>query len=113
MDKTDIGVFTPPENETDKTTSSELEGQLGVDVARVGTAVGMVPHIPLLPPQSSGVTGGVTEADPDQYLTGHAHPYTSLCENGHTEVLVDGLWYACSICFPSTTRIAPIESETP
>lgn len=44
----------------------------------------------------------------DTYVSGwasrHALPYTSQCDLGHDEVLVDGLWYACPLCHPSTAR---------
>jgi putative DNA primase/helicase len=50
-------------------------------------------------------------ANPDQYLIASAHQYTSLCAEGHEEILVDGLWFACPICYPATARTAPVESE--
>lgn len=36
----------------------------------------------------------------DAYLD--AEPYESTCSEGHPEVLVDGLWYACPVCDPAT-----------
>jgi hypothetical protein len=136
-DKTDMGTFTPPQGQngqlengmskTDKTTSSRgVEGGRGGtptptytgentpfqdhlegDVLRVGPGGGESLLRPPTPLQSSGVT----EADPDRYLIASAHSYTSLCSEGHEEVLVDGLWYACPICHPATARVAPIENE--
>jgi hypothetical protein len=44
-------------------------------------------------------------ANPDQYLT--AEPYVSVCDEGHEEVLVDGLWFACPVCHPATARVDP------
>lgn len=129
-DKTDIGTFTPPQGQnghlqdemskTDKTTSSRgVEGgrgdtptpthtremsldqdQQGVNVLRVGTGGGVSPIRPSTPPKSSGVT---ELASPD-WASRHALPYTSQCDLGHDEVLVDGLWFACPICHPSTAR---------
>jgi hypothetical protein len=48
-------------------------------------------------------------ADPDQYL--EAEPYESRCDQGHLEVLVDGLWYACPVCHPATARVTPAAPE--
>lgn len=59
-----------------------------------------VPHSPLVP--SGVLEAQEAVANPDQYLV--ATPYGSECEQGHTEVLVDGLWYACPICHPATAR---------
>lgn len=59
-----------------------------------------VPHSPLVP--SGVLEAQEAVANPDQYLV--ATPYGSECEEGHTEVLVDGLWYACPICHPATAR---------
>jgi len=122
-DKTDMGRFTPPENKTDKTTSSQdssvpsgstgdsqplhvreniplLTGKDDLDFVYRAGGLGVHPVTPLSP-----------RADPDLYLIASAHSYTSLCSEGHEEILVDGLWYACPICHPATARVAPIENE--
>jgi hypothetical protein len=112
-DKTDMGTFTPPRppgRETDKTTNYSS----GVEVvgapprekidraARIGGGGAGTPPSPTTPTRVTERSEGV--ADPDQYLA-HAEPYVSECEEGHQEVLVDGLWYACPVCFPATARV--------
>lgn len=126
-DKTDTGTFTPPTvNKTDKTNSSRgVEGrnwdvyvpprvgdQIGsLDVERPNTLYrATAAGAPTIHPPTPRPSSGVTEARPDQYLIEVAHPYTSLCDNDHPEVLVDDLWFACSICHPATARTAPIEN---
>jgi hypothetical protein len=129
-DKTDMGTFTPPQGqngqlqngvlETDKTTSSRgvEEGrgvpstphvrdkstsdqdQLEINSIRGARGAGIYPLDPPTPLMSSGVT---ELASPD-WASRHALPYTSQCDLGHDEVLVDGLWFACPICHPSTAR---------
>lgn len=65
---------------------------------------GFDPH--LLPPTptryKSDTYSSGDLADPDQYLVPYAEPYSSECDEGHPEVLVMGLWYACPICHPET-----------
>jgi len=107
-DKTDgvvatVAVLNLPSPVVRKHESSEVDH--GVTLFP-GTGQG-AEKLPLLPPDKTDSSS----ADPDQYLVASAHPYTSMCELGHEEILVDGLWYACPICHPVTARTAPIESE--
>jgi hypothetical protein len=116
---------TPELGETDKTDSSEFQGgtrgtkgdsypttyaraATGVDHGNGGARIEhgeKVPPTLTVPPNPPTRVTEFQEgvADPDQYLQGV--PYTSECEEGHPEVLVDGLWYACPICHPATARV--------
>jgi hypothetical protein len=132
-DKTDIGTFTPPPTEapdnsdidgmtsgtSDKTdTVTENRGARGTKGDSSPDTYACAATVKT-PPRGARVSGGgrvhlvhlapleVPEtqeglANPDQYLAGE--PYASECEEGHPEVLVDGLWYACPICHPETAR---------
>lgn len=43
-------------------------------------------------------------SDPDQYLRTVAEPYESFCPRGCSEVLVDGLWFACPTHQPASAH---------
>jgi len=92
----EVAVLNPPSPVVRKHKSDEVDH--GV-TSFPGTGQG-AEKVPLLPPDKTDSSS----ADPDQYLIASAHHYTSLCELGHEEILVDGLWYACPTCHPSTAR---------
>lgn len=121
-DKSVIGTFTPnkdePMDDVDKSVSYVNSSGVSGDSRDLSTPTRGENFSPVSRSTSTNLhtwgEGGVgipgyptspTEADPDRYLVEAAQSYTSMCENGHEEILVDGLWYACPICHPATARV--------